>query len=72
MTAEQTDVNAHAEAPSTFTPETPATGGDKEHLVPVMSIKEDDECKSIKFAVDYGNLHKQKAQSMGKAASDFI
>nr|CAN68792.1 hypothetical protein VITISV_013405 [Vitis vinifera] len=38
MTAEQTDVNAHAEALSTFTPETPATGRDKEQLVPIMYI----------------------------------
>ncbi|EEF51389.1 protein O-glucosyltransferase 2 [Ricinus communis] len=35
-------------------------------------IKEDDKCKSIKFAVDWGNSHKQKAQAIGKAASDFI
>ena len=41
MTAEQTDVNAHAEAPSTFTPETPTTGRDKEQLVLVMYIREE-------------------------------
>ena len=41
MTAEQTDVNAHAEAPSTFTPETPATGRDKEQLVLVIYIREE-------------------------------
>ena len=41
MTAEQTDVNAHAEAPSTFTPETPARGRDKEQLVLVMYIREE-------------------------------
>ncbi|KAL6319533.1 hypothetical protein AAG906_014209 [Vitis piasezkii] len=41
MTAEQRDVNAHAEAPSTFTPETPATGGDKEQSAPVMYTREE-------------------------------
>ena len=61
-----------AEESNHYKPTDRGENGDKEHLVPVMSIKEDDECKSIKFAVDYGNLHKQKAQSMGKAASDFI
>ncbi|XP_059667082.1 uncharacterized protein LOC132312645 [Cornus florida] len=35
-------------------------------------IRVDDKCKSIKFAVDWGNSHKQKAQAIGKAASDFI
>ncbi|KAL6280348.1 hypothetical protein ACE6H2_017229 [Prunus campanulata] len=35
-------------------------------------IRHDDKCKSIKFAVDWGNNHKQKAQAIGKAASDFI
>lgn len=40
-----------------------------EHYWP---IREDDKCKSIKFAVDWGNKHKQKAQAIGKAASDFI
>ncbi|GKA97024.1 O-glucosyltransferase Rumi [Tanacetum coccineum] len=44
-------------------------------LMPVhhyWPIKEDDKCRSIKFAVDWGNSHKQKAQSIGKAASNFI
>lgn len=44
-------------------------------LMPVhhyWPIREDDKCRSIKFAVDWGNRHKQKAQSIGKAASDFI
>ncbi|XP_057446197.1 uncharacterized protein LOC130738269 isoform X1 [Lotus japonicus] len=44
-------------------------------LIPVhhyWPIKEDDKCKSIKFAVDWGNSHKEKAQKIGKAASDFI
>ncbi|XP_028773397.1 O-glucosyltransferase rumi homolog isoform X1 [Neltuma alba] len=35
-------------------------------------IKEDDKCRSIKFAVDWGNTHKKKAQEIGKAASDFV
>ncbi|XP_057978340.1 uncharacterized protein LOC131164846 [Malania oleifera] len=35
-------------------------------------IREDDKCRSIKFAVDWGNSHKQKARAIGKAASDFI
>ncbi|CAK9184616.1 unnamed protein product [Ilex paraguariensis] len=35
-------------------------------------IRDDDKCRSIKFAVDWGNNHKQKAQAIGKAASDFI
>ncbi|XP_020204629.1 O-glucosyltransferase rumi homolog [Cajanus cajan] len=35
-------------------------------------IKEDDKCRSIKFAVDWGNNHKQEAQNIGKAASDFV
>ncbi|KAJ0048583.1 hypothetical protein Pint_15178 [Pistacia integerrima] len=40
-----------------------------EHYWP---IREDQKCKSIKFAVDWGNNHKQKAQEIGKAASNFI
>lgn len=35
-------------------------------------IKDNDKCRSIKFAVDWGNSHKQKAQAIGKEASDFI
>lgn len=35
-------------------------------------IRNDDKCRSIKFAVDWGNSHKQKAQAIGKAASSFI
>ncbi|XP_019414153.1 PREDICTED: O-glucosyltransferase rumi homolog isoform X2 [Lupinus angustifolius] len=35
-------------------------------------IKEDDKCKSIKYAVDWGNSHKEEAQNIGKAASNFI
>ncbi|XP_008439228.2 uncharacterized protein LOC103484079 [Cucumis melo] len=44
-------------------------------LMPVhhyWPVKDDDKCKSIKFAVDWGNSHKQKAQAIGKAASSFI
>ncbi|CAI0546861.1 unnamed protein product, partial [Linum tenue] len=44
-------------------------------LVPVhhyWPIQEHDKCKSIKFAVDWGNSHKHKAQEIGKAASSFI
>ncbi|KAL2892237.1 O-glucosyltransferase rumi [Bienertia sinuspersici] len=29
-------------------------------------------CKSIKFAVDWGNKHKEKAQKIGKAGSKFV
>lgn len=35
-------------------------------------IKDDDKCRSIKFAVDWGNSHQKKAKSIGKAASRFI
>ncbi|XP_058200768.1 uncharacterized protein LOC131315620 isoform X1 [Rhododendron vialii] len=35
-------------------------------------IREDDKCRSLKFAVHWGNNHKQKAQAIGRAASDFI
>ncbi|KAH9775580.1 CAP10 domain-containing protein [Citrus sinensis] len=35
-------------------------------------IRDKDKCKSIKFAVDWGNTHKQKAQEIGRAASNFI
>ncbi|XP_031258336.1 O-glucosyltransferase rumi homolog [Pistacia vera] len=35
-------------------------------------IREDNKCKSIKFAVDWGNFNRQKAQEIGKAASKFI
>ncbi|KAI8029382.1 hypothetical protein LOK49_LG01G01483 [Camellia lanceoleosa] len=44
-------------------------------LMPVhhyWPIRDNDKCRSIKFAVDWGNNHKQKAQAIGKAASDFI
>ncbi|PWA42412.1 lipopolysaccharide-modifying protein [Artemisia annua] len=35
-------------------------------------IKMDDKCKSIKFAVEWGNNHEEKVQQIGKAASRFI
>ncbi|XP_039046526.1 O-glucosyltransferase rumi homolog isoform X2 [Hibiscus syriacus] len=35
-------------------------------------IKPDDKCRSIKFAVDWGNSHLEEAKAMGKAASEFI
>ncbi|XP_024027292.1 O-glucosyltransferase rumi homolog isoform X1 [Morus notabilis] len=44
-------------------------------LVPMQHywpIKVDDKCRSIKFAVDWGNSHKTKAKSIGKAGSRFI
>ncbi|CAI0403336.1 unnamed protein product [Linum tenue] len=44
-------------------------------LMPVRHfwpVKENDKCRSIKFAVDWGNSHKRKAQAIGRAASNFI
>ncbi|XP_058082746.1 uncharacterized protein LOC131230787 isoform X5 [Magnolia sinica] len=35
-------------------------------------IHANNKCRSIKFAVDWGNNHEQKAQEIGKAASSFI
>ncbi|KAE8736434.1 heavy metal-associated isoprenylated plant protein 26-like [Hibiscus syriacus] len=35
-------------------------------------IKSDDKCRSIKYAVDWGNTHPEEAKAMGKAASEFI
>ncbi|KAK8537138.1 hypothetical protein V6N13_042085 [Hibiscus sabdariffa] len=35
-------------------------------------IKSDDKCRSIKYAVDWGNTHQEEAKAMGKAASEFI
>jgi hypothetical protein len=34
-------------------------------------VRDDDKCRSIKFAVDWGNAHKKDAQEIGKAASQF-
>lgn len=44
-------------------------------LIPLQHywpIKEGDKCKSIKYAVDWGNGHAKEAQAIGKAASSFI
>ncbi|KAM7273786.1 hypothetical protein ACFE04_028450 [Oxalis oulophora] len=44
-------------------------------LMPIQHywpIKEDDKCRSIKYAVDWGNSHQQKAQGIGKAASKYV
>ncbi|XXG85214.1 hypothetical protein AAC387_Pa11g0337 [Persea americana] len=44
-------------------------------LMPVhhyWPIREDDKCRSIKFAVNWGNSHKQKAQAIANTASNFI
>ncbi|XVE73885.1 hypothetical protein DITRI_Ditri11bG0154500 [Diplodiscus trichospermus] len=35
-------------------------------------IRENSKCSSLKFAVEWGNLHPQKAQAIGEAASNFI
>nr|GMC93025.1 O-glucosyltransferase rumi homolog [Ipomoea batatas] len=35
-------------------------------------IRDDNTCRSIKFAVDWGNSHKKKAQEIGNAASAFV
>ncbi|KAF8081579.1 hypothetical protein N665_0879s0034 [Sinapis alba] len=35
-------------------------------------VKEHDKCRSIKFAVDWGNQHKLKAENIGKKASEFV
>ncbi|KAL5718501.1 hypothetical protein ACHQM5_011398 [Ranunculus cassubicifolius] len=35
-------------------------------------IKDNEKCPSIKFAVDWGNTHKTKAQEIGKAANNYI
>ncbi|XWS38383.1 hypothetical protein CRYUN_Cryun19dG0126400 [Craigia yunnanensis] len=40
-----------------------------EHYWP---ISDDDKCRSLKFAVNWGNNHKKKAQEIGKAASSFM
>ncbi|GAB2249863.1 hypothetical protein Droror1_Dr00013222 [Drosera rotundifolia] len=44
-------------------------------LMPVYHywpVSDNDKCRSIKFAVQWGNRHKQKAQKIGRAASKFI
>ncbi|OEL19655.1 hypothetical protein BAE44_0019331, partial [Dichanthelium oligosanthes] len=35
-------------------------------------VRDDSKCSSIKYAVDWGNSLKQKAQGIGKQASNFI
>ncbi|CAH8365139.1 unnamed protein product [Eruca vesicaria subsp. sativa] len=35
-------------------------------------VREHDKCRSIKFAVHWGNSHIQKAQDIGKTASEFV
>ncbi|KAJ6849951.1 protein O-glucosyltransferase 1-like isoform X2 [Iris pallida] len=35
-------------------------------------IRNDDKCRSIKFAVDWGNINNEKAQDIGQAASSFL
>ncbi|XP_022732867.1 protein O-glucosyltransferase 1-like [Durio zibethinus] len=40
-----------------------------EHYWP---IRDDDKCRSLMFAVHWGNDHKKKAQEIGKAASSFM
>ncbi|PUZ42532.1 hypothetical protein GQ55_9G589900 [Panicum hallii var. hallii] len=35
-------------------------------------VRDGNKCSSIKYAVDWGNSHKQKAQRIGKQASNFI
>lgn len=44
-------------------------------LMPIQHywpVRGDNKCASIKYAVDWGNSHKQLAQSIGKGASNFI
>ncbi|KAL8106843.1 hypothetical protein AgCh_023581 [Apium graveolens] len=40
-----------------------------EHYWPITN---DDKCRSIEYAVEWGNLNTEKAQEIGKAASTFI
>ncbi|TVU29047.1 hypothetical protein EJB05_20589 [Eragrostis curvula] len=35
-------------------------------------VRDEEKCSSIKYAVDWGNSHKQKARRIGKQASNFI
>jgi len=44
-------------------------------LMPIQHywpVRDDNKCASIKYAVDWGNSHKQLAQRIGKQASSFI
>lgn len=42
------------------------------HYWPIRNALDREKCRSIKFAVDWGNTHKQKAQAIGKEGSRFI
>ncbi|XP_048319394.2 uncharacterized protein LOC107429904 [Ziziphus jujuba] len=41
-------------------------------LLHYWPINDNDKCKSIKFAVEWLNKHKQKAHAIGRASSDFL
>ncbi|XP_051218424.1 uncharacterized protein [Lolium perenne] len=44
-------------------------------LMPIQHywpVRDDNKCASIKYAVEWGNSHKQSAQRIGKEASNFI
>ncbi|KAF9600046.1 hypothetical protein IFM89_002519 [Coptis chinensis] len=44
-------------------------------LVPMQHywpIRDDDKCRSIKFAVEWGNSHTEKAKEIGQAATNFM
>lgn len=41
-----------------------------QHYWPIRN--DGDKCRSIKFAVEWANSHKRKAEAIGKEASDFI
>ncbi|CAM0903621.1 unnamed protein product [Alopecurus aequalis] len=44
-------------------------------LMPIQHywpVRDDNKCVSIKFAVEWGNSHKQSAQRIGKEASNFV
>ncbi|KAL8100927.1 hypothetical protein AgCh_032978 [Apium graveolens] len=43
-----------------------------EPLVHYWPINKKNKCSSIKFAVNWGNLHEKKAQRIGRAGSNFI
>lgn len=45
------------------------------NLIPLQHywpIRDNDKCRSIKYAVDWGNSHQEEAQAIGKASSDVI
>lgn len=41
-------------------------------LVHYWPVNNNNKCRSVKFAVDWGNSHQKKAQRIGKAGSSFI